>query len=97
MEPGNSDLAPQNPKPATDFVSIDYKLGLSYYGDHNMYKMQLSSFDTMTLEDCLQSMYDNWRNKDIKGVERDSRKLKGASGCRISQLFAYLSRQWSDF
>lgn len=97
MDPGNSSLAAHNSKIGAELTSIDYKLGLSYYGDHNMYKMQLSSFDAMTVEDCLQSMFDCWRNKDLKGLERDSRKLRGASGCTILKLFLRFWRAVSNY
>ena len=63
-----------------DGHSIDYNLGLSYYGDVELYKQQLLSFETLTLESAVQALQDAWREGDMKTMEKESRRLRGAGG-----------------
>ena len=62
-----------------DQSAIQFNTGLGYYGDANMFRAQLESFESMTLEPCVDEIHNAWMTNNLETVEREARKLKG--GC----------------
>jgi hypothetical protein len=63
-----------------DQSAIQYQTGLGYYGDEQMFKSQLLTFDSMTLEPAVQRIHMGWKSGDFQTVEKESRRIKGAAG-----------------
>jgi HPt (histidine-containing phosphotransfer) domain-containing protein len=67
--------------------ALNYRLGLSYYGDEQLYKSQLGSFESMTLDPALHETHQAWKNQDLKSLEKCVRKIKmGASSIAAPKL-----------
>lgn len=62
-----------------DQSAIQFNTGLSYYGDTNMFRAQLESFESMTLDLCVEEIHKAWMSNNFDTIERESKKLKG--GC----------------
>ena len=59
---------------------INHKLGLSYYGDEQVFKSQLSNFDTLTLDPQLALIHETWKTSNYSSMEREVRKVKSGAG-----------------
>ena len=67
-------LRPQGESP------INMKLGLSYYGDEQVFKAQLVNFDTVTLDPQLAIIHESWKSSNYPTMEKELRKIKSAAG-----------------
>lgn len=63
-----------------DQSAIVYNTGKAYYGDDQMFRDQIASFELMTLDPSIESIHMAWKNKDLKEVARQASRLKGAAG-----------------
>jgi hypothetical protein len=61
--------------------SINYKVGMAYYGDETLYKNMVSSFDAMSLDPGTQAIHNGWKLKDWEACHKEAKKLKGACVC----------------
>lgn len=59
---------------------INMKLGMSYYGDEQVFKSQLVNFDTVTLDPQLSLIHEAWKSSNYGVMEREVRKIKSAAG-----------------
>ena len=61
--------------------SIDVDRGLRYYGgDKEIFYQNLTAFDTMTLNDGIQSIHRSWKATDFESCNKTALKLKGGAG-----------------
>lgn len=63
-----------------DQSAIVYNTGKAYYGDDQMFRDQIASFEVFSLDPTIESIHMAWKNKDHKEVARHASKLKGAAG-----------------
>lgn len=62
-----------------DQSAIAYNTGMSYYGDDQMFRSQICSFETMTLDPELEEVHEAWKSKNYPEIARRVQKLKGAA------------------
>lgn len=60
--------------------AINMKLGMSYYGDEAMFKTQLASFDTVTLDPQVEAIHQAWKSAYYSEMERGLRAIKSSAG-----------------
>ena len=58
---------------------INLKQGMATYGDEQLFKNQVASVDSMTLEPGLVEMHEGWRKKDWRIVEKEAKKAKNSA------------------
>ena len=63
-----------------DQSAIVYSTGKAYYGDDQMFRDQIASFEVMSLDPELETLHMAWKNKDFKEIVRHGSKLKNAAG-----------------
>jgi hypothetical protein len=63
-----------------DQSAIVYNTGKAYYGDDDMFRGQIASFEMLSLDPLTESIHQSWKNKDWPEVIRHGSKLKSAAG-----------------
>jgi hypothetical protein len=63
-----------------DQSAIVYNTGKAYYGDDQMYKSQIASFEVLSLDPLVENIHMAWKNKDYNELCRHATKLKNAAG-----------------
>lgn len=67
-------------KQTGDDSIIDLKKAIGTYGDEQMFKQQLATFDTLSFEPGLSLIHNAWLTKDWKQMEKETKKMKAESG-----------------
>ena len=63
-----------------DQSAIVYNTGKAYYGDDQMFRSQICSFEMFSLDPAVDGIHTAWKNKDHKEMGRLASRLKSAAG-----------------